>query len=162
MSKTLIEISEEYRELVAKISELDGELTPDLEKELELNKETLSKKADAYMAIIKAKDAKIAYAESIKKQAEKVIKQERNQIEFLRGMLFEAVKLHGSFKSGLFSFTKAVKTSISVKDLTLLPKKYIQTEKTITANMEAIKEALKEGIDVKGVEYIEKEHLVIN
>ena len=56
MKTTLYNIEQEYLTLISEIEALDGELTPEIEEQLTINKEQLESKSVAYLQVIATKD----------------------------------------------------------------------------------------------------------
>jgi hypothetical protein len=52
MKTTLYNIEQEYLNLISEIEALDGELTPEIEDQLNINKEQLESKSVAYLQVI--------------------------------------------------------------------------------------------------------------
>jgi hypothetical protein len=56
MKTTLYNIEQEYLNLISEIESLDGELTPEIEEQLTINKEQLESKSVAYLQVIATKE----------------------------------------------------------------------------------------------------------
>ncbi|GAB4493108.1 MAG: hypothetical protein OHK0045_22010 [Raineya sp.] len=162
MKKSLVEISENYRSLLSLVEELDGELTPEIEDSLKISQEEYAHKAEAYIFVIKDKEARIAEAQKMIEHCKKVIAREEKQISFLKTSLLRAVQVFGKIVTPLFSLSKRKSISVEIVNLDILPKKYIQKQEIFTIDKKLIKEALTQGKTVLGAELRENESLQIS
>lgn len=162
MKKSLVEISENYRNLLNLVEELEGELPPELEDSLEISQYEYAQKAEAYIFVIRDKEARIAEAQKMIEHCKKVIAREERQISFLKKTLLKAVQLFGKITTPLFSLSKRKSITVEIVNLDILPKKYIQKQEIFTPDKKLIKEALAEGKIVLGAELKENESLQIS
>ena len=162
MKQSLYGIIEEQRYTLAEIEEMQGELTPELEQQLEITALQLESKSIAYLEVIKTKDAfNLQITEEIKRlQAMKKVND--NLVSRLKDNLLIAVKTFGDFEVGLNKFGTRKSTTVEVEDVNQLHSKYKTTTITEAADKKAIKEALKGGKEIEGCKIVEHQNLKIN
>jgi hypothetical protein len=96
MNKSLFDIQKEYLELVDELLETEGELTPELEKKLEINKNDLEQKVLAYDKIIKLCSGDI---ETAKVELERIggfIQSKQRIIDKLKQTLLNTLLIYGN------------------------------------------------------------------
>lgn len=99
----LFNIQEKYLMLMSQIEELEGELTPEVEEQLNINREELEEKLKAYYYIIKTKEGEIQLAKDEIDRLRQVMESKSNLIQKLKSKVNDALKLFGEQgKSGNF------------------------------------------------------------
>lgn len=160
--KTLYQINNDYYDLISQIELAEGELTPELESALEINKNELEVKSIAYVEVIKQReslntriDEEIARLNAIKRQ-------NNTLILHLKYNLVQAVNIFGTFKSGFLTFStrksKQVEVNCEPNDL---PKEFKVVKVTETPDKNAIKKAIEQGQEVTGCRIVENINLTI-
>ena len=162
MKKSLYKIETEYLNILTKVDELGGELTPELEEQLNINESQLKGKSIAYLEFIRTKEALNTRIDEEIKRLNALKKTNNNLITRLKNGLYNAVKLYGDFESGLTKFGTRKTSSVSVADVNSLPKEYKKVKVTEQADKAAIKKALQNGEVIEGCEIIEGSNLKIN
>ena len=161
-NKSLYKIESEYLELFARIEMADGELTPELESALEINKAELEVKSIAYVEVIKQRESFNTRIDDEIKRLQALKKQNDNLILRLKNNLLNAVNLFGNFESGFLKFStrksKQVEVNIDPNDL---PKEFKTVKVTETPDKNAIKKAIEQGQDVTGCRIVENINLQI-
>lgn len=147
-TKSLYHINQEQLLLMSQLEENGGELTPELEQALIINAEDLTMKADAYMTVIKGKEATIEMIDKEIKRLTAMKKTEENQIKRLKSFLLDAVTAFGKFNTDRFKFSTRNSEAVEILDEELLPDEFFVTKHT--PNKTAIKAALKDGAEVNG------------
>lgn len=161
-AKSLYNITLEQQILMNEIELMDGELSEENEKELEINKKDLEHKSIAYLAVIREKESENNLIDSEIKRLQALKKRNSNILKRLQYNLLNAVKTFGSYEIGFNKFGTRKSTSVEITDLEALPLEF-QTEKTtFTPNKTLIKETIKNGGTVKGAEIKENLNLKIN
>ena len=162
MKKNLFTIEQEYLGIMEQIQANEGEITEELSSQLEINETQLQGKSIAYLEIIKGFESrKITIDEEIKR-LQAIKKREDNIVKNLKERLLEAVNLFGEFESGLHKFGTRKSSSIDVEDVNSLPKEYKVVKVIESADKKALKEAIKRGEEIEGVELVEKLNLKIS
>ena len=157
----LFNITQNYLTLANQLSE--GELTPQIEIELQLNETQIKEKLVNYGYVIKNFEYEVnAVNEEIKRLTE-LKKRNEKAIERMETAISNAMQLYGIEKVDSsflkLSFRKSESVEI-VNDAQLSPQ-YTTTKTTITPNKVAIKEALKRGEVVEGAILVTNQNLQI-
>lgn len=157
MKVSLYQIESEYQEIADELMENGGELTPELELSLAINKEQLQVKSAGYAFVIKDKDAEI---EAIDKEIERLNKLKtvrENAKQRLKDAIKNAMVLYGveKIESNTIRITLAKSApSVLIEDEKLIPKKYTKTETKTSILKKEIANDLKAGLKVKGASLI--------
>jgi Siphovirus Gp157 len=161
---SLYHIEKEYQALASEIIEAGGELTPELETALAINKDSLQLRAVQFALIIKEQEGEV---ELVKKEisrlnalkASREKSNERLEAIIKAAMeLYEVTEIRGeNFK---LSFRKS--TSLKITDESKIPayfkEKVPESWKPINAD---IKAALTKGETVEGAELVNNKNLQI-
>tara|TARA_R110001632_G_scaffold68988_1_gene161769 strand:+ start:203 stop:694 length:492 start_codon:yes stop_codon:yes gene_type:complete len=158
---TLHSIKQNYLELINEVEEMEGELTPEVEYKLKINKTELQSKAIAYHSIILSKDAFTMQIDNEIKRLQALKKRNVNLIDRLKNSLLSAVETFGEFTIGTNTFGIRKSERVEVEDVNLLPKEYKTIKVTEQANKAEIKKALKNGDKIKGSFIVENFNLKI-
>lgn len=161
MKTTLYEIKNEYLELINQVEELEGELTPEIEEQLQINQNELQNKAIAYYSVILAKDAFNMQIDNEIKRLQALKKRNNNLIDNLKNRLVGAVQMFGEFTVGTNTFGLRKSERVDVGDVNSLPKEYKTVKVTEQANKTEIKKALKLGEEIKNCDIVESYNLKI-
>lgn len=160
--KSLYNITLEQQILMHEIELMDGELTPELENKLSINKTDLEYKSIAYLAVIREKEASNLQIDNEIKRLQALKKRNSNILDNLKYNLLNYVKRNGSFEVGFNKFGTRKSTTVEITDINNLSNEY-KTIKTVeSADKKAIKEAIKNGIKVNGASISENLNLKIN
>ena len=162
MNKSLYAINEQQMELMSAIELMDGELTPEMESQLEITKSELNHKSIAYLEVIKGKDGINAVIDIEIKRLQALKKRNNNIVGRLKDNLLNAVKTFGTYEVGLQKFTTRKSETIEVEFINELPEEFKTIKVTEAANKVELKKALKAGVKVKGVSLVEHQNLKIN
>ena len=148
--KSLYKIQEEYVKIAEHLFEEDGELTPELEQLLNINKSELEQKGVAYAYIIKDLQDYEAKAEAEIKIIQAIENITKKNIELLKSRISSAMKQFGVEKIESefikLSFRKSERVDIENEDL--IPDEYKTYKPTV--NKSDLKDAIKKGIDIQG------------
>jgi hypothetical protein len=161
-NKSLFNISINYNELMNEIEAAEGILTEEQIVALEITENDLQSKSIAYLEVIKGKEAVTMLVDEEIKRLTAMKKVNNNIITRLKDNLLVAVKVFGDFEVGLTKFGTRKSQSINVEDVNSLPQQYKNVKVTESADKKALKEAIKSGIDVPGVELSNNLSLKIN
>jgi hypothetical protein len=148
----IFNIQTEYQLLVNELIENGGELTPELELTLQINKDNFHSKSENYAYITKQFDAEmdiidneIKRLQQAKKSREKTIQRLKDTIE-LAMLTFDIDKIETPLIK--ISFRKS--ESVEVSDVNDLPNEFKVIKLTETADKLKIKDALKSGVFISG------------
>ncbi len=145
-NKSLYKIESEYLELFGRIEMAEGELTPELESALEINKNELEVKSIAYVEVIKQRESFNTRIDDEIKRLQALKKQNDNLILRLKNNLLNAVNLFGNFEAGFLKFSTRKSKKVEVNcDPNDLPKEFKTVKVTETPDKNAIKKAIEQG-----------------
>lgn len=153
MSKSLFQIQSEYLQLAEILEDNGGEITPELEDQLNINQEQLQLKGVNYALVVRQLDGE---AEIIKNEIDrltKLKKSKENAAQRLKDTLKGAMELYGiqSIKGDLINITlRNNSAGVVIENESDIPKDYITEKVVTTPDKKAIKAAIDSGIEVKG------------
>jgi hypothetical protein len=152
MKTSLYQIEQTYLNLVESLIENGGELTPELETELSINKEQLQNKGVCYGFICKELEGNIDLIDLEIKRLQALKKPLVNSIDRLKNNLSQAMQMFDvtELKTPLLKINFRKSESIEVTDIDLLDTDFVKTTITKAADKIAIKEAIKSGENVQG------------
>lgn len=156
-------IQNEYQLLINQIIESDGEVTPELELALAINKDQLQSKSESYAYIIKQMDAECDIIDLEIKRLQQCKKVRENTIDRLKSTLTTAMNVFEvpEIKTPLIKINFRKSESVIVMDVNDLPKEYKVVKVTEQADKVKIKEALKAGESILGCELVVNQNLQI-
>lgn len=162
MSKiTLYTISSEQLRINEMLEESCGELTPEIEEALLINKENFLIKAEGYIeTIAKYKAMADAAAERIK-QLQAYKKTAENIATRLKDSLTYGMHIMGEEKIelGLHKISFRTSHAVNITDEAHIPNEYIKVETKI--DKESLKRDLKAGLVIEGAELVTNKSIQI-
>ena len=162
MEKSLYVIKEEYLDLISQIEQAEGELTPELESALTINKAELEVKSIAYVEVIKQRESFNARIDEEIKRLQAIKKANDNLVLRLKNNLLNAVNMFGNFEAGFLKLStrksKSVEVTIDTNDL---PKEFKSIKVTEAPDKTAIKKAIESGQEIEGCRIVENINLAI-
>jgi len=161
MKKTISEITGEALEIYSNVELMDGELTPEMEEALKINEGEIQSKSIAYKEVIGNQKSYISRIDEELKRLQALKKASNRLVDNLEYNLLQAVKVYGDIEIGLTTITTRKSESITVEDINTLPAKYKTVKVTEIADKKALKEAIKRGEVIEGVELVKNENLRI-
>ena len=160
--KTLYQINNDYYDLISQIELAEGELTPELESALEINKNELEIKSIAYVEVIKQRESFNTRIDDEIKRLQALKKQNDNLIQRLKNNLLNAVNLFGNFEAGFLKFSTRKSKQVEVNcDPNDLSKEFKVVKVTETPDKNAIKKAIEQGQEVTGCRIVENINITI-
>lgn len=164
MTQSLFHISQEYLQLANILDSNGGELTPEIEEQLNANTEALQIKASNIAFVIR----KMALEEeNISNEIERLknmLKVKTNSKERLKTYLktnMEQMDI-SEIKCDLITVRlQKSKSSVEIVDKGIIPKKFLNKKIDVVPDKVAIKQALESGLKIKGVELKESKSLII-
>lgn len=146
----IYQLEQEYLDIARQLT--DGELTPELETALAINKESLEIKAVKYGYVKKSIEDDVV---SIEKEIARLtaLKQvKENAIEKIKETVSTAMKLYGITEIKMQNLTVNFRpsTSVEIDDEKAIPKAFKVKKTTETISKKLIGDALKAGKKVKG------------
>jgi hypothetical protein len=148
----IFQIQNEYLQLIDKLIQNEGELTPELDIELAINKEELQSKGVNYGFVVRQLESDIDIIDSEIKRLQGLKKVRNNAIERLKTNLKNAMELYEmtEIKSPIIKINFRKSESVEFTNLVDVPEDYFTIKVEKIPNKIAIKDAIKSGIEVPG------------
>ena len=148
----LYQIENEYLQLSEMLIDSEGELTPELIEALEINGNNLKNKAVNYGYVIKQMEGNVDLIDAEIKRLQAMKKSRVNAADTLKETIKTAMLMYDlntiEIPTMKLSFRKS--ESIEIINEAQLSEDFTTTKVTTTPNKVAIKEALKNGVEVAG------------
>ena len=159
----LFQITNEMQSIMNELIENGGELTPQLQSMLTITESQLKEKAVNYAMVIRSMDYETNVIDEEIKRLQGLKKSRQNAMERLKSVLTNAMEQCDmdaiETPTNKISFRKS--QSLQILDETLVPKQYKTQVITTKIDKNAIKQDMKNGITVDGVELITNKNLQI-
>jgi len=145
-------IQNEYQLLINQIIELDGEITPEIETALQINKEQLQSKAVDYSYVIKQLDSDCEQIDAELKRLQQLKKVRTNLAERLKDTISNAMNLYEveKIETPLIKLSFRNSESVEITNESQLDACFIVTKTVTSPDKKAIKDAIKSGVLVTG------------
>lgn len=158
--KSLFQLTKEYQSLINLIEYSEGELSPEIESALLLNKENIEQKSQGYFFWLKELEYKKKKMQEFQDEAKKCVDFYESQIEKLKNNMSKALQELNMNEIGNF---KLVRTKPVVKILgeNFIPREYIKEKLVLSVDKLKIAEDLQQGKDVDGAVLVENTYLKI-
>jgi hypothetical protein len=155
-NKSLVALTEDYQRLMGLLMETGGELTPEIEKELEVNTEMLAAKADKYEFITSKLEAEEAYFKAKADSYTRVARACANARQRLRDAIKFSMQQTGKTEiigeDTTFCIVNGA-PKLVIKDPGVVPKNYVVETIVRDLDKDKIKADLKAGKSVPGAEF---------
>lgn len=163
MEKSLYKIDQELMALLEAIAEQEGEITPEQNEQLSINRYELETKAVDYSMAILQLNAWVEMADKEAKRVTAIKNAYKKTSETLKQRITDAMERYDikEVKDATIkvSLRKSVQTIID--DLDQVPKQYKTVKVETTPDKTAIKKAIQEGEIIEGAHLEEKNNLQI-
>lgn len=163
MEKSLFKIDRELMALLEAIAEQEGEITPEQDEQLAINRYELETKAVDYSMAILQLNAWVEMADKEAKRVTAIKNAYKKTSETLKQRITDAMERYDikEVKDATIkvSLRKSVQTIID--DLDQVPKQYKVVKVETTPDKTAIKKAIQEGEIIEGAHLEEKNNLQI-
>ena len=163
MEKSLYKIDKEFMALLEAIAEQEGEITPEQDEQLAINRYELETKAVDYSMAILQLNAWVEMADKEAKRVTAIKNAYKKTSETLKQRITDAMERYDirEVKDATIkvSLRKSVQTIID--DLDQVPKQYKTVKVETTPDKTAIKKAIQEGEIIEGAHLEEKNNLQI-
>lgn len=162
MKASIYNIEREYLDLAEQVIEAGGEVTPELEQALAINKESLEIKAVKYGYVMKDMENDIAAIDEEIKRLEGLKKSRTNAIARLKETVSTAMKLYGitDIKMQNLKIWFKASEAVKIEDEAFIPAKYkVKKPVEYTLSKVAIKADLKAGKKVKGASLDKRDNI---
>ena len=146
----LYNINKEYLDLLGEIMDNEGELTPEIEQRLQINQRDLNTKATNYAYMIKHIDGNTDKVDEEIERLNALKKRLKRNSELLKERIKNAMNIYSidKIETPLLTLNLRKSESIEIEDENLIPVAYKKVEYKVSKS--AIKEAIKQGVDVHG------------
>ena len=163
MEKSLYKIDRDLMTLLEAIAEQEGEITPEQDEQLAINRYELETKAVDYSMAILQLNAWVEMADKEAKRVTAIKNAYKKTAETLKQRITDAMERYDirEVKDATIkvSLRKSVQTIID--DLDQVPKQYKTVKVETTPDKTAIKKAIQEGEIIEGAHLEEKNNLQI-
>lgn len=163
MEKSLYKIDQDLMALLEAIAEQEGEITPEQDEQLAINRYELETKAVDYSMAILQLNAWVEMADKEAKRVTAIKNAYKKTSETLKQRITDAMERYDikEVKDATIkvSLRKSVQTIID--DLDQVPKQYKTVKVETTPDKTAIKKAIQEGEIIEGAHLEEKNNLQI-
>lgn len=160
---SLYNINENMLSLLSQIEANEGELTEEINTQLEITNDELQTKSESYLAVIKGREALNLQIDDEIKRLQAMKKANNNLVSKLKNSLLNAVNIFGEFQVGLLKFGLRKSTTVEVTGIVNdLPKEYKTVKVTEQPNKTEIKKSLQRGEQIEGCALVTNYNLKIN
>ena len=156
-------ITTEFLQLEAQLIENGGELTPELETALIINKDELQHKSIQYGYVIKSLSDNVDAIDTEIKRLQSIKKVNENAIDRLKDTLTSAMQLFEipELKTPTLKINFRKSEQVIVHDVNSLPQMFKTIKVTEQPDKVKIKQAIKDGEDVLGCELVTVQNIQI-
>jgi hypothetical protein len=148
--KTLLNIRSEYTQLLTKIEQNEGELTPELEQALQISRQELAEKSLAYIEFIGSLNSQNTRIDEEIKRLQLLKRRNQQVLDFLQKGLVQAVTEHGTIRTGTHTIGVRQSEECVVEDSERIPDRFKTVRMDIQVDKIAVKKAIKAGESVPG------------
>ena len=161
MKKSLYQISVEALNLASTLEE--GEFTPEIENQLNINQNELQSKGIDYAYAIKSIEDDVSIIEEEIKRLTAIKNAKKNAIDRMKDSVTNAMNIYGlkSIKSPTISLSVRRSEAVEIVNIDQLTGEYLSKKITISPDKVRIKDAIKSGYNVDGAVIVENFSLVI-
>ena len=148
----IYKIQNEFQLIIAEVINNEGEITPELETALTINKEQLQSKAIDYSYVIKQLDSDCEQIDAELKRLQQLKKVRTNLAERLKDTISNAMNLYEveKIETPLIKLSFRNSESVEITNESQLDACFIVTKTVTTPDKKAIKDAIKSGVFVEG------------
>lgn len=148
----IYQIQNEYQILINSIIENEGELSPEMDLALQINKQQLETKSTNYAYVIKQLDFDCEQIDAEIKRLNSLKKVRTNLSERLKNTISDAMQLYEveKIESPLMKISFRNSESVEITNESQLADKFLVTKTVINPDKKAIKDAIKNGELVEG------------
>lgn len=154
--KNIFNIKKEYLTLIQEVIDNDGEFTPELLEKVKINEQELQEKAVNYAYVVKKFEYDNKVIDEEINRLKELKESNKRKIDKLKEIVLESMRLCEIDKiegqTLKLSFRKS--EAVNIIDESKISDNLMTTKITKTPNKTAIKEAIKEGADIKGAELV--------
>lgn len=160
--KTLVTLTRESMDLTRMLMESQGEITPDIEKMLEINKDNLLQKVDNYVSFTNYLDAQCKYWAELEAEARQVrtrLSSSMEQIKIRVKMVMTEMGVT-DLDGGMYRYKLSnVRAKVVIEEPNAIPADLTKQTISIEPDKDLIRQRLDSGIDVPGAKLEEVKSL---
>jgi hypothetical protein len=148
----IFQINQEYLQIASILEENGGEVTPELEESLSINREQLQTKGVNYALVIRQLSGESDIVDAEIKRLQALKKAKDNSIDRMKTVVRDAMILHGieSIKGDLISLSlRKNGASVLIEDESKVPDTY-KVDQPKKLDRKLILDDLKKGLEVSG------------
>ena len=148
----IYKIQNEFQLIIAEVINNEGEITPELETALTINKEQLQSKAIDYCYVIKSLESDCEQIDNEIARLNKLKKVRSNLTDRLKNTVSSAMQLYDveKIETPLIKLSFRNSESVEITNEQQLDACFIVTKTVTTPDKKAIKDAIKSGVFVEG------------
>lgn len=148
----IYQIQNEFQLIIAEVINNEGEITPEIETALTINKEQLQSKAVDYSYVIKQLDSDCEQIDAELKRLQQLKKVRTNLAERLKNTISDAMNLYEveKIETPLIKLSFRNSESVEITNESQLDACFIVTKTVTSPDKKAIKDAIKNGELVEG------------
>jgi len=152
MNQSIYKIQNEFQLIIAEVINNEGEITPELETALTINKEQLQSKAVDYCYVIKQLDYDCEQIDNEIARLNKLKKVRANLTDRLKNTVSSAMQLYEveKIETPLIKLSFRNSESVEITNESQLDSRFIVTKTVTSPDKKAIKDAIKNGELVEG------------
>jgi hypothetical protein len=152
MNQSIYKIQNEFQLIIAEVINNEGEITPELETALTINKEQLQSKAIDYCYVIKQLDYDCEQIDNEIARLNKLKKVRSNLTDRLKNTVSSAMQLYDveKIETPLIKLSFRNSESVEITNESQLDACFMVTKTVTTPDKKAIKDAIKNGEIVTG------------
>ena len=152
MNQSIYKIQNEFQLIIAEVINNEGEITPELETALTINKEQLQSKAIDYCYVIKQLDYDCEQIDNEIARLNKLKKVRSNLTDRLKNTVSSAMQLYEveKIETPLIKLSFRNSESVEITNESQLDACFMVTKTVTTPDKKAIKDAIKSGVFVEG------------
>jgi hypothetical protein len=152
MNQSIYKIQNEFQLIIAEVINNEGEITPELETALTINKEQLQSKAVDYCYVIKQLDYDCEQIDNEVARLNKLKKVRANLTDRLKNTVSSAMQLSDvdKIETPLIKLSFRNSESVEITNESQLDACFIVTKTVTSPDKKAIKDAIKSGVLVEG------------
>ena len=157
----LREITADYESIMLQVEAAEGELTPEMAQQLEINNSNKVEKVEGYVAFIHDQEAFIARIDEEVKRLTAMKKTTANRVGYLKCNLLNAVIMLGDIDLPFNKVSIRESKAVSIIDEAAIPDEFWVEKTTRSVSKTAIKKAIDAGDTVTGAMIVTNENLQI-
>lgn len=150
---SLGELFDTYNKILEQVVENEGELTPEIEKELQTTEQNLSKKVDNYVEFLNRTHSEIEYWKNKKQEMDEIKKALEALKKRLENNAFYYIKKNGvnDLIGNMYKFKLQKSTPrLIIDDVNKLPWNYKSEIVDIEIDKDKLKRDLQNGYEIEG------------